>query len=205
MRRLLPALLLLVAMRPAWGHPMPNSSVVLRLHRGRDRRRVDAADRRAGDGLGEAVAQGRRPDGAAIRGGAQGLRPRACPPGGSRRAALDGDGARGDPGRRAGARRAGGADDDPAARRARGPADLPLRCDLPPPDHPHGGGHAGQRLAQWRDRARSRCCWGRCATPTPRSSSTAPGGVGSRDSPPCSASARGTSPRGPTTSCSCSR
>ena len=33
MRRLLPALLLLVMMRPAWGHPMPSSSVVLRLHR----------------------------------------------------------------------------------------------------------------------------------------------------------------------------
>src|SRR4051812_24188379 len=33
MRRLLPALLLLMAVRPAWGHPMPNSAVVLRLHR----------------------------------------------------------------------------------------------------------------------------------------------------------------------------
>src|SRR3954452_314023 len=33
MRRLLPALLLLMAARPAWGHPMPNSAVVLRLHR----------------------------------------------------------------------------------------------------------------------------------------------------------------------------
>ncbi len=33
MRRLLPALLLLLAVRPAWGHPMPNSAVVLRLHR----------------------------------------------------------------------------------------------------------------------------------------------------------------------------
>jgi hypothetical protein len=33
MRRLLPALLVLVVMRPAWAHPMPNSSVVLRLHR----------------------------------------------------------------------------------------------------------------------------------------------------------------------------
>ena len=33
MRRLLPALLLLVMMRPAWGHPMPSSSVVLRVHR----------------------------------------------------------------------------------------------------------------------------------------------------------------------------
>jgi hypothetical protein len=33
MRRLLPALLLLVAALPAWGHPMPNSAVVLRLHR----------------------------------------------------------------------------------------------------------------------------------------------------------------------------
>lgn len=33
MRRLLPALLLLTAARPAWGHPMPNSAVVLRLHR----------------------------------------------------------------------------------------------------------------------------------------------------------------------------
>jgi hypothetical protein len=33
MRKLLPALLLLVIMRPAWGHPMPSSSVVLRVHR----------------------------------------------------------------------------------------------------------------------------------------------------------------------------
>ena len=33
MRRLLPALLLLAAAPPAWGHPMPNSAVVLRLHR----------------------------------------------------------------------------------------------------------------------------------------------------------------------------
>src|SRR4051812_2116462 len=33
MRRLLPALLLLVAAPPAWGHPMPSSAVVLRLHR----------------------------------------------------------------------------------------------------------------------------------------------------------------------------
>lgn len=33
MRRLLPALLFLGAVRPAWGHPMPNSAVVLRLHR----------------------------------------------------------------------------------------------------------------------------------------------------------------------------
>jgi HupE / UreJ protein len=33
MRRLLPALLILVAALPAWGHPMPNSAVVLRLHR----------------------------------------------------------------------------------------------------------------------------------------------------------------------------
>jgi hypothetical protein len=34
MRRLLPALLLLlVMMRPAWGHPMPSSAVVLRVHR----------------------------------------------------------------------------------------------------------------------------------------------------------------------------
>jgi HupE / UreJ protein len=33
MRRLLPALLLLLAVRPAWGHPMPSSAVVLRLHR----------------------------------------------------------------------------------------------------------------------------------------------------------------------------
>ena len=32
-RRLLPALLLLAAVRPAWGHPMPSSAVVLRLHR----------------------------------------------------------------------------------------------------------------------------------------------------------------------------
>jgi hypothetical protein len=34
MRRLLPALLLLAAVRPAWGHPMPNSAVVLRVHDG---------------------------------------------------------------------------------------------------------------------------------------------------------------------------
>ena len=34
MRPLLPALLLLAAVRPAWGHPMPNSAVVLRVHRG---------------------------------------------------------------------------------------------------------------------------------------------------------------------------
>jgi hypothetical protein len=33
MRRLLPALLILVVAFPAWGHPMPNSAVVLRLHR----------------------------------------------------------------------------------------------------------------------------------------------------------------------------
>lgn len=33
MRRLFPALLLLMAVRPAWGHPMPNSAVVLRLQR----------------------------------------------------------------------------------------------------------------------------------------------------------------------------
>src|SRR5262249_13621995 len=33
MRRLLPALLLLVAAVPVWGHPMPSSAVVLRLHR----------------------------------------------------------------------------------------------------------------------------------------------------------------------------
>jgi hypothetical protein len=33
MRRLLPALLLLAAVRPASGHPMPSSAVVLRLHR----------------------------------------------------------------------------------------------------------------------------------------------------------------------------
>src|SRR5689334_11179877 len=33
MRRLLPALLLLAAAPPAWGHPMPSSAVVLRLHR----------------------------------------------------------------------------------------------------------------------------------------------------------------------------
>jgi hypothetical protein len=33
MRRLLPTLLFLVAVRPAWGHPMPNSAVVLRFHR----------------------------------------------------------------------------------------------------------------------------------------------------------------------------
>src|SRR3954451_3603981 len=32
MRRLLPTLLLLVAASPAWGHPMPSSAVVLRLH-----------------------------------------------------------------------------------------------------------------------------------------------------------------------------
>jgi hypothetical protein len=34
MRRLLPAFLLLVAALPAWGHPMPSSAVVLRIHRG---------------------------------------------------------------------------------------------------------------------------------------------------------------------------
>ncbi len=34
MRRLLPALLLLLTASPAWGHPMPNSAVVLRIHRG---------------------------------------------------------------------------------------------------------------------------------------------------------------------------
>jgi hypothetical protein len=34
MRRLLPALLFLVTASPAWGHPMPNSAVVLRIHRG---------------------------------------------------------------------------------------------------------------------------------------------------------------------------
>ncbi len=33
MRRLIPALLLLVPALPAWGHPMPGSAVVLRLHR----------------------------------------------------------------------------------------------------------------------------------------------------------------------------
>ena len=33
MRRLLPALLLLAPALPAWGHPMPDSAVVLRLHR----------------------------------------------------------------------------------------------------------------------------------------------------------------------------
>jgi hypothetical protein len=33
MRRLFLALLLLSTTRPAWGHPMPNSSVVLRIHR----------------------------------------------------------------------------------------------------------------------------------------------------------------------------
>ena len=33
MRRLLPALLLLAAVRPAWGHPVPGSAVVLRVHR----------------------------------------------------------------------------------------------------------------------------------------------------------------------------
>ena len=33
MRRLLPALVFLVSALPAWGHPMPNSAVVLRLHR----------------------------------------------------------------------------------------------------------------------------------------------------------------------------
>jgi HupE / UreJ protein len=32
MRRLLPALLLLASALPAWGHPMPSSAVVLRLH-----------------------------------------------------------------------------------------------------------------------------------------------------------------------------
>jgi hypothetical protein len=34
MRRILPAILVLLAVRPVWGHPMPSSSVALRLHRG---------------------------------------------------------------------------------------------------------------------------------------------------------------------------
>ena len=33
MQRLFPALLFLMAAAAAWGHPMPNSAVVLRLHR----------------------------------------------------------------------------------------------------------------------------------------------------------------------------
>jgi HupE / UreJ protein len=33
MRRLLPVLIILATVSPAWGHPMPNSAVVLRLHR----------------------------------------------------------------------------------------------------------------------------------------------------------------------------
>src|ERR1700760_1903367 len=33
MRQLLPALLILAAAPPAWGHPMPSSAIVLRLHR----------------------------------------------------------------------------------------------------------------------------------------------------------------------------
>src|SRR3954454_21751888 len=33
MRRLLPVLMLLATVRPAWGHPMPSSAIVLRLHR----------------------------------------------------------------------------------------------------------------------------------------------------------------------------
>src|SRR5215472_12812843 len=33
MRRILPVLLFLAMMRPAWGHPMPSSAVVLRVHR----------------------------------------------------------------------------------------------------------------------------------------------------------------------------
>ena len=35
MRQLLPALLLLAAVGPAWGHPMPSSAIELRLHRTR--------------------------------------------------------------------------------------------------------------------------------------------------------------------------
>ncbi len=34
MRRLLPAILFLMMAGPAWGHPMPSSAVVLRMHRG---------------------------------------------------------------------------------------------------------------------------------------------------------------------------
>ena len=33
MRRLFLLLLLLVTVRPAWGHPMPSSAIVLRVHR----------------------------------------------------------------------------------------------------------------------------------------------------------------------------
>ena len=99
MRRLLPALLLLVAAIPAWGHPMPSSAVVLRLHRtGIDAELtlpigelamgwekplpMDAVQtvRQYGEELKDYVRAHVRP---------------IC----SRRAALDGDGARSDPGR----------------------------------------------------------------------------------------------------------
>ena len=205
MRRLLPALLLLVAALPAWGHPMPSSAVVLRLHRAEIDAELtlpigelamgwekplplDAVQtvRQYGEELKDYVRAHVRPS--APDGRPWTVTVREVIPLDEKEPDVAGD-----------------VDDDSPTRRARGPADLSLRCDLPPSDHPYGGGHAGQRLAQWRDRARSRCSWGRCATPTPRSSSTAPGAVGSGDSPPCSASVRATSPRGPTTSCSCSR
>ena len=75
MRRLLPALLLLMAVRPAWGHPMPNSAVVLRLHR----TEIDAELTLP---IGELAVGWEKPlppdavrDGPAIRRGTQGLRP----------------------------------------------------------------------------------------------------------------------------------
>ena len=99
MRRLLPALLLLVAALPAWGHPMPSSAVVLRLHR-------TGIDAELTLPIGELAMGWEKPlpmdavqtvrqYGAEL----EELRPRACPPVRSRRAALDGDGARSDPGR----------------------------------------------------------------------------------------------------------
>ena len=147
MRRLLPALLLLVAVLPAWGHPMPNSAVVLRLHRGgidaeltlpigelavgwekplpRDAVRTV---RQYGEELKDYVRAHVRPS--APDGRPWTVAVRKVTPVVEQepdvRVALT---------------------MTPAARRARGPADVPLRRDLPPPDHPHGGGHAGQRLA----------------------------------------------------------
>ena len=74
MRRLLPALLLVMAAHPAWGHPMPNSAVVLRLHRA-------GIDAELTLPIGELAMGWEKPlpmdaiaDGAAIRRGTQGLR-----------------------------------------------------------------------------------------------------------------------------------
>ena len=80
MRRLLPALLLLAAARPAWGHPMPNSAVVLRLHRAR----IDAELTLPIGELATGWEKPLPPDAArTVReygDGTQGVRPRACPP-----------------------------------------------------------------------------------------------------------------------------